>query len=246
MAVKKNDFIEIDYTGYLKEGNIIFDTTEKSKAKEAGLEGKASEYGPLIICVGQNHILPGLDKELDGKEPRDYKIELSPENAFGKKSAKLIKMIPFASFKKQGIMPEPGMQVNVDNMIGTIRNAAGGRCLVDFNHPLSGKDVFYEIKIKRIVTDDKEKISALFKLTFNITPEIEIKETEAEVKLKNPIPAEIQGEFIKRINELVPSIKSVKITIENKEKKESGKEEDKEKEEKKESKEEKKEEVKRQ
>ena len=33
MPIKANDFVEIEYTGRLKDGNIIFDTTNEAVAK---------------------------------------------------------------------------------------------------------------------------------------------------------------------------------------------------------------------
>ena len=38
MTIKKNDFVEIDFTGKLQDDNLIFDTTDINIAKEHGLE----------------------------------------------------------------------------------------------------------------------------------------------------------------------------------------------------------------
>ena len=149
--ISKKDFIEIEYEGKLKDEDIIFDTTDEKTAKEQGLANEKSEFGPIVICVGEGQVLAGLDKALEGKEPGDYTVELNPEDAFGKKDAKLIKMIPHSVFRKQNIQVQPGLQVNVDGMIGLIRRVGGGRCLVDFNHPLSGKELVYKIKINKII-----------------------------------------------------------------------------------------------
>ena len=46
--VKKHDFVEIEYTGRVKEGNAIFDTTEEKVAKENGID-KNADYSPVII-----------------------------------------------------------------------------------------------------------------------------------------------------------------------------------------------------
>ena len=43
--------------------------------------------GPVVICIGQNHVVKGLDQAIEGKEPGKHTIELSAENAFGKKDA---------------------------------------------------------------------------------------------------------------------------------------------------------------
>jgi FKBP-type peptidyl-prolyl cis-trans isomerase SlyD len=178
-------------------------------------------YGPLTICLGQGQLIPGLEKELEGKETeKEFKIELAPENAFGKKDAKLIRMIPFSAFKKQNIMPQPGMQVNVDNVMGIIKTAAGGRCLVDFNHPLSGKHIVYTIKANRIVTDDKEKIKSFLLLSLNLKDmSVDVKEGKAEITSKKEVPKEIQDMLSAQLKELIPSIKEISFKAEKESKK---------------------------
>ncbi len=163
-TIKKHDFVEIEYTGKLKDENIIFDTTDEKVAKENKLHGH--DYGPIIICVGEEQLLKGLDKNLEGKETgKEYDFDIKPEDAFGKKNAKLIQLIPTNKFKQQKIQPMPGMQLNIDGVVGTVKTVSGGRTLVDFNHPLAGKELSYKIKINKKITDDKEKLSGYLKLS---------------------------------------------------------------------------------
>jgi len=213
--VKKGDFLEIEYTGIMKEEGIVFDTTDLEVAKANELYNEKANYDPIIICLGQGHLLKGLEEELEGKEiGKDLTIELSPEKAFGKKDVKFIKMIPYSVFRKQQIEPQPGMQVNVDGAIGMVKTAAGGRCLVDFNHPLSGREVIYKVKINKIITDDKEKIKSVLALSLNLETDIEIKENNAKIKIKKEIPKEIQENVIKNLKELIPSVKTFDFVIE--------------------------------
>jgi len=69
-TIKKGDFIEIDYIGQLKEDQTIFDTTDAGVAKKEGFFSEDHEYGPAIICVGENNIVKGIDKELEGKQTK--------------------------------------------------------------------------------------------------------------------------------------------------------------------------------
>ena len=149
MKLKKGDFIEIEYIGRIKDDNKVFDLTNEEVAKKEGIHHKDHIYKPVIICLGFNDIIKGLDEELIGKEPGKYKIEINSEKAFGKKTYDLIKLVPNSIFNKENIRPFPGLQVNIENLIGTIRSVSGGRSLVDFNHPLAGKDIIYEIEIKK-------------------------------------------------------------------------------------------------
>ncbi|MCH8067460.1 MAG: peptidylprolyl isomerase [Nanoarchaeota archaeon] len=212
--VSKNDFIEIEYTGKIKEDNEVFDTTDEKVAKENGLESR-SGYGSVIICVGEEQLLKGLDKNLEGKETgKEYDIELKPEEAFGNKNAKLIQLIPTSKFKQQNIQPMPGMQLNMDGVVGTIKTVSGGRTLVDFNHPLSGKEVSYKIKINKKIMDDKEKLEGYLKLSLGTKEiEIEVNDSNAKIKLKKEIPKEAQENLSKKITELIPNIKNVEFAI---------------------------------
>ena len=186
--IKKGEFIEVEYTGKLKDNNKVFDTTSEKIAKDSGIFNPGVNYGPVVICVGQGHLLKGLDNEVVGKEiGKDLHTEIKPEDAFGKKEAKLLKIVPTNIFKKQNINPAPGMQINIDGLFGIIKTVSGGRSVVDFNHPFSSKEVLYDYKINRIVTDDKEKISSYLILSLNCKPEgfsIDIKDKKATVILK--------------------------------------------------------------
>ena len=220
-TIKKQDFVEIEYTGKIKEDNIIFDTNQEKVAKDNGLYDKNTAYSPSVICVGENSILKGLEEQLIGKEiGKEYTFEVSAENAFGKKDAKLIQLVPTSKFRQQKIQPVPGLQLNIDGIFGIVKTVSGGRCLVDFNHPLSGKDLIYNVKINRIVDDDKEKVNSLVKGYLHIKDaEIEVKEGSANIRSKHDIPAQVQEEFKKVIERIVPTIKSVNFTV-SKEKKE--------------------------
>ena len=182
MAVKEKDFVEVEYTGKVREDNIIFDTTDEKTAKDNDIYSKDMPYGPVAVCVGTNTLLKGLEDSLIGKEPGSYTVELKPENAFGKKDAKLLKIVSTNIFRKANIDPAPGLQVNIDGALGTIKNVTGGRTIVDFNHPISGKDVVYDVKINRILTDRAEKVKAYVSLQFNLKPEsFDVKIDEKDV-----------------------------------------------------------------
>src|SRR3989338_3253481 len=203
--IKKNDFIEVSYTGKTKEENFVFDTTEETVAKEAGIYNPEGKYGTLIICVGQHHLLPGLDKFVEGKDLGNFTVELPPEEAFGKKNAKLIQLIPTSKFIQQRIQPKVGLQVTIDGHLGVIKTVTGGRTLVDFNHTLSGKNVLYEISIKKKITDQKEQALSLLKMRLGLTEvTLDITEHTLVIRSKHNIPEPIQEQMSKEIKELTP------------------------------------------
>lgn len=214
-VIKRHDFVEIEYTGRIKEGGAIFDTTEEEVAKDNGLYDKNADYSPAVICVGENSILKGLEDQLIGKETeKEYTFEISSGNAFGRKDAKLIQLIPTSKFRQQNIQPIPGLQLSVDGVFGIVKTVSGGRCLVDFNHPLAGKDLAYDVKVKRVIEDDKEKLRSLLKTHAGIRDaEIEVKEDTANIKLKNGVSKQVQEEFVNIANKTISSVKQITFTI---------------------------------
>src|SRR3989344_5225405 len=89
--IKKGDFIELDYTARIKLNNQIFDLTSEDVAKKNNIFNPKSKYKPLIICVGDLDVIPGLDESLVGKETgKEYKIEVGFDKAFGKKDTKAL------------------------------------------------------------------------------------------------------------------------------------------------------------
>ncbi len=210
MTIKKGDFIEMDFIGKIKETNEIFDLTNEKDAKSNNIFNPKAKYGPKKICVGEGHVVKGLDEALVGKDLKEYKIELTPEQSFGKKDPKLIKIVSTSIFTKQNIRPFPGLQVNIDNIMGTIRSVSGGRTIVDFNHPLAGRNIIYEIKIIKTINEDGEKLEILLepaKHMFNLDTKIDLKEGEATITSK--MPDLLEKGFKERIKELVPGIKKL-------------------------------------
>jgi FKBP-type peptidyl-prolyl cis-trans isomerase 2 len=202
MTIKENDFVEIDYIGRLKDGKV-FDTTIESVAKEHHLHNQETKYKPTTICVGQHQIVPGIDQGLIGKEVgKTYTVTLQPENAFGKKDAKQIRLVPLKQFTKQDIMPQPGLQVNIDNQIATILRVSGGRVLVDFNHPLASKVVSYELTIKKQITDPKEQIESFLSVSFPLPATVAVKEGNATITFDQELPKELLEPLSKKLTEI--------------------------------------------
>jgi FKBP-type peptidyl-prolyl cis-trans isomerase 2 len=209
--IKEKDFVELNYTGKIKEDNFIFDTTDEKVAKENDVFQEGAEYVPAVICVGQGQLIKGIDSALPGKEVnKEYTLDVSPDDAYGKKSAKLIQLISTSKFLKEKIQPMPGLQVNIDGTMGIVKTVSGGRTLVDFNHPLAGKELVYDIKVNKIITDDKEKLQSILKINLGLKDsEIKVENKKAEIKTEQELPQEIQVELKKKIIELLPHLEDI-------------------------------------
>jgi FKBP-type peptidyl-prolyl cis-trans isomerase 2 len=73
----------------------------------------------------------------------------------------MVKFIPLARFKEQNIDPFPGAVINIGELRGRIASMDGGRVKVDFNHPLAGKTLVYDLAVKGMVEQQDEKVKSL-------------------------------------------------------------------------------------
>ncbi|AFL94245.1 putative peptidyl-prolyl cis-trans isomerase, FKBP-type 1 [Thermococcus cleftensis] len=195
MKVQKGDVIRLHYTGRVKETGEIFDTTHEEVAKEAGIYSEKGIYGPVPIAVGAGHVLKGLDEQLEGLEVgKKYEIIVPPEKGFGKRDPKLIKTFTLGQFRRQGILPFPGMPIEIETeggrkLKGKVLTVSGGRVRVDFNHPYSGKHLVYEVEVVEKIEDPIEKVKALIELRMPmVDPEkvvIEVGEKDVTVDFSN-------------------------------------------------------------
>ena len=162
MTLQKKDFIEIEFTGKVKDGDVFDSNIKKDLEKlNPNITPK-----PIIICLGEGMFLKAIDEFLIGKEFGDYSLELPPEKAFGVRVPQLVQKVPMKLFSSQNLVPKHGAVFNFDGRVAKVLSVSGGRVMVDFNHPLSGKNVSYEIHVLRKIEDLNERIKAFVNFTF--------------------------------------------------------------------------------
>ena len=180
MAIKEGDFIRLSYSG--KVGDNVFDSTNEDEAKKAGIHSQNAVYGPVTICVGQKHVILGLDEELVGKKAgAEGTVTVAPDKAFGERDPKRIKSFPKNQFKEK---PVRGMPVKLEEQgEGTVVDVIGSKVIVDFNAPLAGQTLTYEYKIEEKVTDPLDKLKGLVRLYAGRDMEITMDGEKATVTL---------------------------------------------------------------
>ena len=212
----------VNFTGRVVASNAIFETTEEKKAIEAGAFDQHKKYAPELIVVGSGEMLKPLEEALgkmnigEGK-----KIVLKPQEAFGERNQKLIGIVPLHDFQERKINPSPGLMIEMNDRVGKVQSVSGGRVRVDFNHPLAGKEVEFELKIEKELKGTEEKIQGLFEKFFGVIPESEkkllIKEDRVEISLDPKYAqavAPVKKAFSEIITKNVKGITSVKFTEE--------------------------------
>lgn len=213
MPFQKGDFVEIEFTGRIKDGEI-FDSNIKEDLIKTDLK---IDPKPFVICLGQGMFLRAIDDFLVGKELGEYQIELTPEKAFGSRNSNLIHTVPIKVFKDQNLNPIPGAVFNFDNMMGKILTVSGGRVMVDFNGPLAGKIVIYKINVRKKITDLNEKIKAFVDFLFRKDLKFEVRNNDLIIYVESSF-AKFVDLFKDKFKEVFNLDLKIEEIAENKEK----------------------------
>ncbi|MCL5090085.1 MAG: peptidylprolyl isomerase [Candidatus Marsarchaeota archaeon] len=229
MSFNDKDFLEIEYNMWDAVTNELIETTDKKKAEEGGIYNDKFRYGKSLVIVGSAGLLKGLDRELRGMSMNEKKeFVLEPEDAFGSIDEKLIRVMPLSEFRNRGVDPYPGMRIELDNGIATIRSVNSGRVVVDLNHIYAGRRIRYELEIVKNPANEEDKIKALCYAEDAEPSEIILKDKTLSLAYDNKIKKDVSY-FSKRmvlVDLIFKYIGVEKINVEDKYKRESEKTED--------------------
>jgi len=161
--MEEGDLILIDYVGKTSEGDI-FDLSNEERAREEGVYNERMNYQPVPVLLGSGYVIEGLEEALMDMEvgDREEDLEIPSEKAYGKRDSDQIQTYPEKEFTKQDVNVRVGDQIMVGNRKGKILSKGSGRVRVDFNHPLSGKDLLYEVEVVEKVEEDEDKAEKIF------------------------------------------------------------------------------------
>jgi len=158
MAVKPGDFLLVNFTLKVKESGETVDTTYDAVAKDAHLHREDATYGPRFIILGEGWLPKGLEDSLVGADiGKQTTVELPPEKGYGTRDPAKMRLVPLRRFREQGV-PNPGTQIELDGRPAVVRAVGAGRVQVDYNHPLAGRTLIYDVSIEKVVEDDNEKV----------------------------------------------------------------------------------------
>lgn len=186
-VLKQGDVALIEYTLIERESGRVVETTSESVAKEAGIYSEGARYGPKLVVIGSGELPPGLEEALSNvQEGQEIEITLPPEKAFGKRDPSKVRVLPARELSSRGIVPRVGMEIEVRGERGVILSVGSGRVIVDFNHPLAGREVTYKLKVVKVVRDVQEKVKSFLERDVGAEG-IEVSVEGGEVTLKVPL-----------------------------------------------------------
>jgi FKBP-type peptidyl-prolyl cis-trans isomerase SlyD len=143
--ITKNKVVKIEYSIYDESGNLV--ETEKE----------------FSYIHGYNQIFPKLEDELEGMSVGETKeITLKPEEAYGNYDISAVQSVPLDVFQGHDI--QEGQTYYAESEKGeivpfTVRkiNQTENQVIVDFNHPLAGKTLKFDIKVVSIRDADEDE-----------------------------------------------------------------------------------------
>ena len=185
MPVAKGDFILIDYVGRVKETGEAFDATIEDVARKERLYKEGETYEPRLVVVGEGWVLKALDESLTNFEVgKTASVEIPPEKGFGHRDPEKVRLVPLRRLTARGVTPQLGMRLEVDGKLATVRTMGAGRVQLDFNPPLAGKTLVYEVTVQKKLETKEEKIAALIHRRI---PAVDIKKFILEIGEKEAV-----------------------------------------------------------
>jgi FKBP-type peptidyl-prolyl cis-trans isomerase SlyD len=191
MPLTKGDFILVDYTAKVKETGEVFDTTleEVSKREHLGKEGEL--YEPKLIVVGEGWVLKPLDEAFINMEPgKPSVVEIAPDKAFGPRDAEKVRRVPLKALLEKEINPTIGARVEYGGKMATVRSVGAGRVVLDFNPPLAGKTLVYDVTVQKKLEAREEKASSLIHRRIPVAEAAKFALTFADKTLAVDMPEE--------------------------------------------------------
>lgn len=175
MKVEAGDYVLFHYVGRFEDGEV-FDTSYEEIARENGILVEEREYGPMWVRIGVGEIIPGLDEAIIGMEAGEKKtVTVPPEKAYGMPNPELVISVPREEFTKAGLEPQEGLYVMTDSGIAKIVSVGESEVSLDFNHPLAGKTLVFEVEVIEVKRPKRtQKLSLSIVATLNTTSPITV------------------------------------------------------------------------
>ncbi len=135
-AVQPNSLVTLNYRIALENGQPLIST----------FEGK-----PATLKLGEGEMLPTLERCLTGlAEGETQAFMLTPDDAFGPHRPDLIETVRRKDMPQEEIESMSVMEFSAPDgsrYTGLVREIDAEKAVIDFNHPLAGKTIHFEVEI---------------------------------------------------------------------------------------------------
>lgn len=120
------------------------------------IDNTRSRTEPVRLTLGDGSLLPGFEKALLGLRAGDRRsVHLPPEEAFGAWNPDNVQRFGRLQFAKSGSEPEVGLVIEFEDkaggsLPGVVSALHDDQVEVDFNHPLAGRNVVFEVEVTQV------------------------------------------------------------------------------------------------
>ena len=121
---------------------------------------QSREDQPLQFICGTGMLLPKFEEAIMGKEPGEkVAFTLEPKDGYGEVMPEAIVELPKSVFMIDGKVAEeilfvgsqvPMSDANGNRMIGVISEVKEESVMMDFNHPMAGKTLNFEVEVASV------------------------------------------------------------------------------------------------
>ncbi len=106
---------------------------------------------PATFRVGDGNLLPGFEAALYGFKAGDKRsLQIEPENAFGQPNLQNVQVMPRSQFAEmelsEGLLIIFNDAANTE-LPGIVKALDEQQVTIDFNHPLAGKTLNFDVEI---------------------------------------------------------------------------------------------------
>lgn len=106
---------------------------------------------PATFKVGDGNLLPGFEAALYGFKAGDKRtLQIEPESAFGQPNPQNVQVMPRSQFQdmelSEGLMVIFNDAANTE-LPGVVKTFDDAQVTIDFNHPLAGKTLSFDVEI---------------------------------------------------------------------------------------------------
>ena len=124
------------------------------------VEDQSEPGDPLVYLHGHNNIIPGLEDALEGHEAGDkLSVTVTPENGYGERDDENVQVLPRADFDDDIEVGASYFAQSDDGSVNpfTVVSVSGDDVTVDFNPPLAGQTLNFEVTVKEVreATDEE-------------------------------------------------------------------------------------------
>ena len=118
---------------------------------------------PLAYLHGNGNLIPGLERELEGKSAGDkLNVKIAAADAYGEYDKSLVQRVPRRALKGVGNL-HVGMQLHTQSPHGvravTVTQIAGDMVTIDANHPLAGQNLNFDVEIAAVRAATEEELA---------------------------------------------------------------------------------------